>query len=299
MTAVVCRRGRCGAGCRACRGCSGLQRAAMWRRTRCREGCRPGGSGNVRGRALRWCVRLGRCRASLSRSRWMPCWRRCARGGTGRWSRRCCWGLRHCEVLELRLADLQVGARRVFIAEGKGGHQRLIPISGRFFTSVASYLDTERPAEVATDRLFVVLKGPRRGQPLSPAGLDQILDSARQRAGLAQATCHQLRHTCLTRLETPGRGPADPRPGPPRVSPHPRHNRPSRHHAETLPPRPRPPERHPQQQSSTPLPSREAVHSRHTEGQEEDKITLSYKISERPKTRVTSRQWGRVGVICS
>jgi site-specific recombinase XerD len=113
-------------------------------------------------------------------------------------------GLRRCEVLGLRLEDLQVAARRVFIAEGKGGHQRLIPVSGRFFTSVASYLDIERPAAAGTDGLFVVLKGPRRGQPLSPAGLDQILDSARQRARLTQATCHQLRHTCLTRLREAG-----------------------------------------------------------------------------------------------
>ncbi len=113
-------------------------------------------------------------------------------------------GLRRCEVLGLRLGDLQVAARRVFIAEGKGGHQRLIPVSGRFFASVASYLDVERPADAGTDRLFVVLKGQRRGQSLSPAGLDQILDSARERAGLVQATCHQLRHTCLTRLREAG-----------------------------------------------------------------------------------------------
>jgi site-specific recombinase XerD len=113
-------------------------------------------------------------------------------------------GLRRCEVLGLRLADLQVAARRVFIAEGKGGHQRQIPVSGRFFASVAAYLDWERPPDGASDRLFVVGKGPRRGQPLSPAGLDQILDSARLRASLAQATCHQLRHTCLTRLREAG-----------------------------------------------------------------------------------------------
>jgi integrase/recombinase XerD len=113
-------------------------------------------------------------------------------------------GLRRCEVLGLRWEDLQVAARRVFIAEGKGGHQRLIPVSGRFFTSVASYVDIERPTDAGTDRLFVVLKGPRRGHPLSAAGLDQILDSARQRAGLVQATCHQLRHTCLTRLREAG-----------------------------------------------------------------------------------------------
>ncbi|GAB3852893.1 tyrosine-type recombinase/integrase [Dactylosporangium cerinum] len=72
-------------------------------------------------------------------------------------------GLRRCEVLGLRLADLQVPARRVFIAEGKGGHQRQIPVSGRFFASVAAYLDSERPPDAGTDRVFVVLKGPRRG----------------------------------------------------------------------------------------------------------------------------------------
>jgi len=113
-------------------------------------------------------------------------------------------GLRRCEVLGLRLDDVQVAARRVFIAEGKGGHQRQIPVSGRFFASLGAYLDRERPADARTDRVFVVLKGPRRGRPLSAAGLDQILDSARARAGLAQVTCHQLRHTCLTRLREAG-----------------------------------------------------------------------------------------------
>jgi site-specific recombinase XerC len=47
-------------------------------------------------------------------------------------------GLRRCEVLGLRLGDLQVAARRVFIACGKGGHQRQIPVSGRFFASLAA-----------------------------------------------------------------------------------------------------------------------------------------------------------------
>jgi len=41
-------------------------------------------------------------------------------------------GLRCCEVLGLRMEDLRVGERRVFIAEGKGGHQRLVPVSARF-----------------------------------------------------------------------------------------------------------------------------------------------------------------------
>ena len=72
-------------------------------------------------------------------------------------------GLRRCEVLGLRLEDLRVAERRVFIAEGKGGRQRLVPVSGRFFAAGAAYLDAERPP--GSDRVFVVLRGPRRGRP--------------------------------------------------------------------------------------------------------------------------------------
>jgi integrase/recombinase XerD len=113
-------------------------------------------------------------------------------------------GLRRCEVLGLRLGDLHAAERRVFITEGKGGRQRLIPVSGRFFTAVAAYLEGERPPGAGSDRVFVVLKGPRRGQPLSVRGVDEILAAARRRAGLEHASCHELRHTCLTRLREAG-----------------------------------------------------------------------------------------------
>ena len=39
---------------------------------------------------------------------------------------------------------------------------------------------------------------------LSIDGLEQIVRAAKTRAGLTQATCHQLRHTCLTRLREAG-----------------------------------------------------------------------------------------------
>jgi integrase/recombinase XerD len=113
-------------------------------------------------------------------------------------------GLRRCEVLGLRLEDLRLGEWRVFIADRKGGHQRLVPVSQSFFATVAGYLNSERPADTATDRVFVALKGPRRGQPLSADGLDTVLSAARHRAGLEHGTCHELRHTCFTRLREGG-----------------------------------------------------------------------------------------------
>ena len=62
-------------------------------------------------------------------------------------------GLRRCEVLSLRLEDVRPGEKRLFIADGKGGHQRIVPVSPRFFTALADYLEIERPATAATDQV--------------------------------------------------------------------------------------------------------------------------------------------------
>jgi integrase/recombinase XerD len=112
-------------------------------------------------------------------------------------------GLRRCEVLGLHLNDVDVADRRLFIAEGKGGHQRIVPISNRFFATLGDYLRHERPS-TDTKRVFVVLKRPRRGQPLSAEGVDEVMAGARRRARLEHGTCHELRHTCLTRLREAG-----------------------------------------------------------------------------------------------
>jgi integrase len=113
-------------------------------------------------------------------------------------------GLRRCEVLGLRLGDVNPGERRLFVVAGKGGRERIVPVSGRFFGALGEYLETERPSEVSTGACFVVLKGPRRGMPLTAAGLDEVIEGARERAGLSRLTCHMLRHTCLTRLREQG-----------------------------------------------------------------------------------------------
>ena len=65
-------------------------------------------------------------------------------------------------------------------------------------------MNKERPLDAPTDRLFVSLKGPRRGQPLSAEGIIEIFSAARKRAGLHHGTCHELRHTCFTRLREGG-----------------------------------------------------------------------------------------------
>ena len=94
-------------------------------------------------------------------------------------------GLRCCEVIGLRLEDLQPTNRRVFIADGKGGHQRLIPMSAQFFQSVSNYLSLERPADSASDALFVVLKTRPAWEPVEyqRVGTDRRVGQDQSRVG--------------------------------------------------------------------------------------------------------------------
>ena len=93
-------------------------------------------------------------------------------------------GLRRCEVLGLRLGDVQAGERRLFIAEGKGGRQRIVPVSPRFFAALGAVPGPGAAGGPETEKVFVVLKGPRRGLPLSAAGLGR---DPRRRAGSRRA----------------------------------------------------------------------------------------------------------------
>jgi len=71
------------------------------------------------------------------------------------------------EALGLRLSDLRPGERRVSITAGKGGHARSCRSLDAFLPPSPPYIETERPSEAGTDRLFLVLKQPRRGRPLT------------------------------------------------------------------------------------------------------------------------------------
>jgi len=112
-------------------------------------------------------------------------------------------GLRRSEVLGLSLEDIDFGQRTVLVREGKGGHQRRVPISSTALKSIFRYLNEERP-ESSSPKVFLVLKGHRRGQPLKGAALDTIINYHRLRAGTPGVQCHRLRHTCFTRLRQAG-----------------------------------------------------------------------------------------------
>jgi integrase/recombinase XerC len=112
-------------------------------------------------------------------------------------------GLRAAEVRALLLSDVDMGARRVRVV-GKGNRERVVPIDRPFFSELAAYLRTERPAGCATPECFVALRGPTEGGPLSEAGLRRIFRTHRSSSGALRVRPHRLRHTYGTELAAAG-----------------------------------------------------------------------------------------------
>jgi integrase/recombinase XerD len=111
-------------------------------------------------------------------------------------------GLRSSEVLGLDVKDVDIGGRWVTVM-GKGAKQRRVPLDPDVASLVDVYLLAERPASDST-RLFLVAKGPRRGGPLTPAGLRTIFRYHRALTGVAGGHPHALRHTFGTVLAQAG-----------------------------------------------------------------------------------------------
>ena len=62
----------------------------------------------------------------------------------------------------------------------------------------------ERPKDSGSDRIFVVLQGPRRGQPMTRAALRRIFRTRREQKALTNANPHRLRHTFGTDMARSG-----------------------------------------------------------------------------------------------
>jgi integrase/recombinase XerC len=112
-------------------------------------------------------------------------------------------GLRAGEVRGLRLADVDMGLRRLRVV-GKGGRERVVPVDGAFFVELAGYLRSERPLGCVAEECFVVLRGPTAGQAMTEAGMRRIFRTHRARSGAMRVRPHRLRHTYGTELAAAG-----------------------------------------------------------------------------------------------
>jgi integrase len=70
-----------------------------------------------------------------------------------------------------------------------------LPLPDLVERSTGDYLRWERPVQCSALQLFVVLQGPRRGQPMTPAGLRTLFRHRRRDHVVARANPHRFRHT--------------------------------------------------------------------------------------------------------
>lgn len=102
-------------------------------------------------------------------------------------------GLRSGEILSLQLADFHAAEARLHVT-GKGGRPRMLPLPHELIPVLEKYLLIERPPN-SGQSLFVCLKGPHRGQPLTAAGLRSLFRHHRLSTRIAPANPHRFRHT--------------------------------------------------------------------------------------------------------
>jgi len=102
-------------------------------------------------------------------------------------------GLRSKEVIGLRFDDISVYEEQ-FKVLGKGNKERLLPLPKNLLEAVNKYIRLERP-KTETTYLFVVLKGPQRGQPMTYFTLKRLFYYHRKISGVSHANPHRFRHT--------------------------------------------------------------------------------------------------------
>ena len=115
-------------------------------------------------------------------------------------------GMRRAELTNLRADDLDLNRGTVFVRQGKGAKDRVVPIGERACRWVERYLFQVRPDLVDVDddgTLFLA----KHGEGMQAKQLSVIVRNAIGRANLERfadthpnAACHLLRHACATHM---------------------------------------------------------------------------------------------------
>jgi integrase/recombinase XerD len=108
--------------------------------------------------------------------------------------------LRREEIANLLLDDIDPETGYVFVREGKGGKDRVVPLGRSVCTLVKSYLTGVRPEWVGAERdkhLFLN----RWGRGMAPNAVWAVVHKYVARAGLEKpVSTHSFRHACATHM---------------------------------------------------------------------------------------------------
>jgi site-specific recombinase XerD len=105
-------------------------------------------------------------------------------------------GLRVQEVAELTVDAIEYQRRQIFVFHGKGAKDRVVYMSEDARLALLAYL-AKRSSKAKG--LFLVQKGPMRGNPISVRGIQKRIEYYARESNL-EVSCHRLRHTMATQL---------------------------------------------------------------------------------------------------
>ena len=103
-------------------------------------------------------------------------------------------GLRKKELLKLKYTDIDVENLSIFVNQGKGGKDRIIPICSALAQSLKRYLDERKRLNKTCPEFFASLN---RNCGFTDMGLRGLVFNIRKASGI-KFTIHKLRHTFAT-----------------------------------------------------------------------------------------------------
>jgi site-specific recombinase XerD len=110
-------------------------------------------------------------------------------------------GLRVAECARLELRDVDLGKGTLFVRQGKGKKDRVVPFAGQAAQALDLYLREGRPALVRGAREQALFLSSSSGRPLPSETIQLVVREHARQAGLElKITPHVLRHTYATHL---------------------------------------------------------------------------------------------------
>jgi len=110
-------------------------------------------------------------------------------------------GIRRSELVCLKVTDLQREKSVLFVRQGKGAKDRVVPVGSRALAWCERYLDQVRPRlMVACNEQSFFLTA--YGEAFNALGLGRMVTAYIRRAdiGRKSGSCHLLRHSCATHM---------------------------------------------------------------------------------------------------
>ena len=109
-------------------------------------------------------------------------------------------GLRRSEIARLLLSDVDFFHGTVFVRQGKGKKDRLVPVGERALAWIEKYLRESRPKLLAGIDGGALFLG-EYGEAISPSRLTYLAGRYMRQAGIGRrGACHLLRHTMATQM---------------------------------------------------------------------------------------------------